>query len=201
MVLLAKIVDSQKSLTIFTKPSIQGFGREKDENRADLISIAFSFESGCLWCYILEHVYMKPEVNLTGLRSRSVYMAISLRATLKSQTTFKNCSVYMEISLWQLSRPLQDSIAHVQMISFNKCKLNWCKTDVTVLVVTFTSPEVMWTLIMKLPYREVKFYPEVKFQTGLSSLRVSCKRVPSYQNGGKILSIEKPSIGRRWLRN
>ena len=30
--------------------------------------------------------------------------------------------------------------------------------------------------IMKLPYTEVKFYPEVKSQTGLSSLRVSCKR-------------------------
>ena len=29
---------------------------------------------------------------------------------------------------------------------------------------------------MKLPYTEVKFYPEVKSQTGLSSLRVSCKR-------------------------
>ena len=34
----------------------------------------------------------------------------------------------------------------------------------------------MWTLIMKLPYTEVKFYPEVKSQTGLSSLRVSRKR-------------------------
>ena len=34
----------------------------------------------------------------------------------------------------------------------------------------------MWTLIMKLPHTEVKFYPEVKSQTGLSSLRVSCKR-------------------------
>ena len=28
---------------------------------------------------------------------------------------------------------------------------------------------------MKLPHTEVKFYPEVKSQTGLSSLRVSCK--------------------------
>ena len=34
----------------------------------------------------------------------------------------------------------------------------------------------MWTLIMNLPHTEVKFYPEVKSQTGLSSLRVSCKR-------------------------
>ena len=31
---------------------------------------------------------------------------------------------------------------------------------------------------MKLPYTEVKFYTEVKSQTGLSSLRVSCKRAP-----------------------
>ena len=29
---------------------------------------------------------------------------------------------------------------------------------------------------MKLPYTNVKFYPEVKCQTGLSSLRVLCKR-------------------------
>ena len=29
---------------------------------------------------------------------------------------------------------------------------------------------------MKLPYTEVKFYPEVKSQAGLSSLRVSLKR-------------------------
>ena len=29
---------------------------------------------------------------------------------------------------------------------------------------------------MKLPYTKVKFYPEVKSQTGLSSLRVSRKR-------------------------
>ena len=29
---------------------------------------------------------------------------------------------------------------------------------------------------MKLPHTEGKFYPEVKSQTGLSSLRVSCKR-------------------------
>ena len=33
---------------------------------------------------------------------------------------------------------------------------------------------------MKLPHTEVKFYPEVKFQTGLSSLRVSYKRALKY---------------------
>ena len=32
---------------------------------------------------------------------------------------------------------------------------------------------------MKLPHTEVKFYPKVKFQTGLSSLPVSCKRAQS----------------------
>ena len=41
--------------------------------------------------------------------------------------------------------------------------------------VSFTSPELMWMQIMKLPYTEVKFYPEKKTQTGLSSLQVSCK--------------------------
>ena len=45
--------------------------------------------------------------------------------------------------------------------------------------VSFTSPEVMWTLKMKLPYTEVKFYPKMKSQTGLNSLRVSCKRALS----------------------
>ena len=33
---------------------------------------------------------------------------------------------------------------------------------------------------MKLPHTEVKFYPEVKSQTGLSSLRVACKRALSF---------------------
>ena len=41
---------------------------------------------------------------------------------LKSQTVLK-CSdymaIYLEISLWQLSKQQQDSIAHVQVISFN----------------------------------------------------------------------------------
>ena len=32
--------------------------------------------------------------------------------------------------------------------------------------VSFSPPEVMQTLIMKLPHTEVKFYPEVKSQTG-----------------------------------
>ena len=36
--------------------------------------------------------------------------------------------------------------------------------------VSFTSPEAMWTVIRRLPYTEVKSL------TGLSSLRVSCKR-------------------------
>ena len=32
---------------------------------------------------------------------------------------------------------------------------------------------------MKLPYIEVKFYPEVKSQTGLTSLQILCKRALS----------------------
>ena len=38
--------------------------------------------------------------------------------------------------------------------------------------VSFTAPKVMRTLTMNLPHTEVKFYPEVKPQTGLSSLWV-----------------------------
>ena len=37
--------------------------------------------------------------------------------------------------------------------------------------------ELMWTLTKNLTYAKVKFYPEVQSQTGLNSLRVSCKRV------------------------
>ena len=67
----------------------------------------------------LEDVYMRPEVN-----SEHVYMIPERSQTgLKSQTALKYCSVYMaiymEISLWQLSKQYYDSIAHVQMISFN----------------------------------------------------------------------------------
>ena len=41
--------------------------------------------------------------------------------------------------------------------------------------VSFPPLKVMWTLLMNLTHTEVKFYPEVKYETGLSSLRVSCK--------------------------
>ena len=40
-----------------------------------------------------------------ALKSRSVCMVIWLPPTLRSQTPFKNCSVYMVISLWQRSKP------------------------------------------------------------------------------------------------
>lgn len=38
----------------------------------------------------------------TALKSRSFYMAISPQPTLRSQTPFENCSVYIAISLLQL---------------------------------------------------------------------------------------------------
>ena len=41
--------------------------------------------------------------------------------------------------------------------------------------VSFTLPELMWVLIMKLPYTEVKFFHEVKSQICVGSLWVSCK--------------------------
>ena len=49
----------------------------------------------------------------------------------------------------------------------------YCLYEGFTAVWIFTSPEVMWTLI---PYTEVRFYPDVKSQTGFSSFRVSRKR-------------------------
>ena len=57
---------------------------------------------------------------------------------------------------------------------------------------SFTLPEVVWTLIRKLPFTEVKFYPKVKSQTGLSSLRVSCKRALNYS---KSTPLQKKGRG------
>ena len=51
---------------------------------------------------------------------------------------------------------------------------------------------------MKLPHTKVKFYPEVKSQTGLSSLRVPCKRAlrPAVQKqyARKISPPEAPFL-------
>ena len=55
----------------------------------------------------------------------------------------------------------------------------WNFFSVNLTEVNFTPPEVMQTLKMKLPHTEVKFYPELKSQAGLSSLRVSCERALS----------------------
>ena len=41
---------------------------------------------------------------------------------------------------------------------------------------------------MKLAHTEVKFYPEEKSQTGLSSLPVSCKRALS-EKKGRVLKV------------
>ena len=60
-----------------------------------------------------EHVYMRPEVNSNRFEiSNRFEMSIRLHV------------IYMEISLWQLSKQWQGSNAHVQMISFNYGKLN-----------------------------------------------------------------------------
>ena len=48
--------------------------------------------------------------------------------------------------------------------------------------VNFTSPKLMLMQIIKLPYTEMKFYHEVKSETGLILVRVSCKRTLSSLN-------------------
>ena len=64
--------------------------------------------------------------------------------------------------------------------------------------VSFTSPELMWVLIMKLPDTEVKFYPEVRSQTSLISLRVPCKHALSFiSKQGFIQAILMSVIGHK----
>ena len=48
---------------------------------------------------------LKSQTVLKSAESSSVYMTILLRPTLRSQIAFRNCSVYMAISLRQLSNP------------------------------------------------------------------------------------------------
>ena len=50
-------------------------------------------------------------------------------------------------------------------LKFHFCQFDWSEICTEV---SFAPPEVMRTLIMKLPHTEVNFYPEVKSQTGLS---------------------------------
>ena len=59
--------------------------------------------------------------------------------------------------------------------------------------VSFTSPEVLWMLIMKLPYTKVKLYPELKSHTGAGLLQVSCKRTHSYQQKRIIINVSAKS--------
>ena len=78
-------------------------------------------------------LFMKKTCILTSPFSSSTESTFTwdpkwTQTGLKSQTTLKCRSaymaIYMEISLQQLSKQWQDSIAHVQMISFNQCKIN-----------------------------------------------------------------------------
>ena len=64
------------------------------------------------------------------------------------------------ISLPAFTLYMEDSLRFE--IHFTWTHLNACKR--------------MWTLIMNSTYTKMKFYPEVKSQTGLNSLRVSCER-------------------------
>ena len=59
--------------------------------------------------------------------------------------------------------------------------------------VSFTPPEVKWTLIMRLPHTEVKFYPQVKSQTSL--IWVSWKRaliLLKYETFQAVWTISAP---------
>ena len=61
--------------------------------------------------------------------------------------------------------------------NFTSVKLTEVKFAPKWVSLHLNSSERMWTLIMNSTYTKMKFYPEVKSQTGLSSLRVSCESV------------------------
>ena len=73
-------------------------------------------------------------------------------------------------------------------LKFHFCQFDWSEICTKV---SFTLPEVMWMLIMKLPHTKVKFYSEVKPLTGLSSLWISCKHAQKKQSPSKLLCIKE----------
>ena len=90
--------------------------------------------------------------------------------------------IYLETLKSALGRSILHYLFHCGHLLFTwktRCRLKFHfgefdRSEISTEV-SFTTPEVMWTLMIKLPHTEVKFYPEVKSLTGLSSLRVSCK--------------------------
>ena len=66
------------------------------------------------WTHINYFKFLASHLTISGILGWQLslhpvnhhhYMAIWLRSTLKSQNVFKNCSIYMEISPRQLSKP------------------------------------------------------------------------------------------------
>ena len=76
-------------------------------------------------------------------------------------------------------------------LKFHVSQINWNEIYTEV---SFTSPEVMWTLIMKLPETEVKFCPKMIPQATLSSVQVSCKRALRILGNYKITYKSKNFI-------
>ena len=72
-------------------------------------------------CHALRAVSITLKILASQFMSTFTWDPKWTQTALKSQTTLKCCSayvaIYLEISLQQLSK--QDSIAHVQIISFN----------------------------------------------------------------------------------
>ena len=122
---------------------------------------------------ICEHVTWGPKWTQTNLKSQT---------GLKSPTALRSCSVYMANS-WQILHDfnsLQAFPVYMENSLWFEISLQIGRSEICTEV-SFTSPELVWRLIMKLPYAEVKFYPKVKSQSGLNSLQISCKCVLYYQ--------------------
>ena len=150
-------------------------------NRPDvLMDMCRHFISGSVYMIFCHSKWNFISVKVTDIKSISplsfkrtcALIATSNESALIHFVSGKVCSVENLIPVWV------HFSSHVNIILLFTWKTRWGlkfhfgQFDRSELCteVSFTMPEVMWTLIMKLPHTEVKS------QTGLSSLRVSCKR-------------------------
>ena len=91
-------------------------------------------------------------------------------------------------------------------ISFQHQQSRRC-SDLVIFMSTMQFKEQLWSKLKRcfvFPYTEVKFYPEIKSQIGLSSLWVSCKRSLIFRNHTMVSrnSSVDDSCGnsfRKWL--
>ena len=119
--------------------------------------------------------------NFFSLQAFTVYMENSLRLKISLRSIWPKWNLHRNEFHYARKYVNADNevishrseILHRSEVSnrfqFTLTKVKFDRSEIF-SEVSFTTPENMWTLIMKLSHIEVKFYTKVKCQTGLSSL-------------------------------